>query len=197
MFAELEICLGIYKLLMNIKFIIFYKLNLNLTYMANQFSFDIVSEVDYQELDNAINQALKEILQRYDFKGSKSEITFNKKENIINVLSDSDFKLKSVIDILQNKMIKRGISIKALKYGNVEPASGGTVRQEIKLQQGIEKDDAKNIVKMIKERKIKVQATIQDEQVRVSGKDKDDLQEVMKLLRESELEFAFQFTNYR
>lgn len=165
--------------------------------MANQFSFDIVSEVDYQELDNAINQALKEILQRYDFKGSKSEITFNKKENIINVLSDSDFKLKSVIDILQNKMIKRGISIKALKYGNVEPASGGTVRQEIKLQQGIEKDDAKNIVKMIKERKIKVQATIQDEQVRVSGKDKDDLQEVMKLLRESELEFAFQFTNYR
>ena len=165
--------------------------------MANQFSFDIVSEVDFQELDNAINQALKEILQRYDFKGSKSEITFNKKENVINVLSDSDFKLKSVIDILQNKMIKRGISIKALKYGNVEPASGGTVRQEIKLQQGIEKEDAKNIVKMIKDRKLKVQATIQDEQVRVSGKDKDDLQDVMKLLRESELEFAFQFTNYR
>ena len=165
--------------------------------MANQFSFDIVSEVDFQELDNAINQALKEILQRYDFKGSKSEITFNKKENVINVLSDSDFKLKSVIDILQNKMIKRGISIKALKYGNVEPASGGTVRQEIKLQQGIEKEDAKYIVKMIKDRKLKVQATIQDEQVRVSGKDKDDLQEVMKLLRESELEFAFQFTNYR
>ena len=165
--------------------------------MANQFSFDIVSEVDSQELDNAINQALKEILQRYDFKGSKSEITFNKKENVINVLSDSDFKLKSVIDILQNKMIKRGISIKALKYGNVEPASGGTVRQEIKLQQGIEKEDAKNIVKLIKDRKLKVQATIQDEQVRVSGKDKDDLQEVMKLLRESELEFAFQFTNYR
>jgi uncharacterized protein YajQ (UPF0234 family) len=116
---------------------------------------------------------------------------------VINVLSDSDFKLKSVIDILQNKMIKRGISIKALKYGSVEPASGGAVRQEIKLQQGIEKEDAKNIVKMIKDRKLKVQATIQDEQVRVSGKDKDDLQEVMKLLKESELEFAFQFTNYR
>ncbi len=165
--------------------------------MANQFSFDIVSEVDYQEVDNAINQALKEIIQRYDFKGSKSEITLNKKEHIINIASDNDFKLKSVIDILQNKMIKRGISIKALKYGTVEPASGGTVRQEIKLQQGIEKEDAKNIVKMIKDRKLKVQATIQDEQVRVSGKSKDDLQDVMKMLKEAELEFAFQFTNYR
>lgn len=165
--------------------------------MANQFSFDIVSEVDHQEVDNAINQALKEIHQRYDFKGSKSEITFNKKDHVINVLSDDDFKIKSVIDILQNKMIKRGISIKALKYGNVEPASGGTVRQEIKLQQGIEKEDAKRIVKMIKDSKLKVQATIQDEQVRVSGKVKDDLQDVMKLLKESELHFAFQFTNYR
>lgn len=165
--------------------------------MANQFSFDIVSEVNFQEVDNAINQALKEILQRYDFKGSKSEINFNKKENSINVSSDNDFKLKSVIDILQNKMIKRGISIKALKYGAVEPASGGTVRQEIKLQQGIEKEDAKKIVKMIKDSKLKVQAAIQDEQVRVSGKAKDDLQAVMQLMRDSELEFAFQFTNYR
>ncbi len=165
--------------------------------MANQFSFDIVSEVNLQELDNSINQALKEILQRYDFKGTKSDITFNKKENSINIISDNEFKLKAVIDILQNKMIKRGISIKALKYGNVEPASGGTVRQEIKLQQGIEKEDAKKIVKIIKDSKIKVQATIQDEQVRVSGKDKDDLQSVMKLLRDSDFEFAFQFTNYR
>lgn len=165
--------------------------------MANQFSFDIVSEVDAQEVDNAINQATKEIQQRYDFKGSKSEITYNKKDNAINVHSDDDYKLKSVIDILQNKMIKRGISIKALKYGNVEPASGGTVRQEIKLQQGIEKDDAKKVVKMIKDSKLKVQAAIQDEQVRVSGKDKDDLQEVMKLLKGTELDFAFQFTNYR
>lgn len=165
--------------------------------MANQFSFDIVSEVDNQEVDNAINQALKEIHQRYDFKGSKSEITFNKKENTINVASDDEFKIKSVIDILQNKMIKRGISIKALKYGNIESASGGTVRQEIKLQQGIEKDDAKMIVKMIKDSKLKVQAAIQDEQVRVSGKVKDDLQAVMKLLKDSDLSFAFQFTNYR
>jgi len=165
--------------------------------MANQFSFDIVSEVDLQEVDNAINQALKEILQRYDFKGSKSEITFNKKENVINVASDDEFKLKSVIDILQNKMIKRNISIKAMKYGAVEPASHGSVRQEIKLQQGIEKDDAKKIVKIIKDSKIKVQAAIQDEQVRVSGKDKDDLQSVMKLVKDSDLDFAMQFTNYR
>ncbi len=165
--------------------------------MAAQFSFDIVSEVDPQEVDNAINQALKEIIQRYDFKGSKSEISFNKKEHLINVASDNEYKLKSVIDILQNKMIKRGISIKALKYGNVEPASGGTVRQEIRLQQGIEKEDAKNIVKMIKDKKLKVQAAIQDEQVRVTGKAKDDLQSVMQMLRDSELEFAFQFTNYR
>lgn len=165
--------------------------------MAAQFSFDIVSEVDLQELDNAINQALKEILQRYDFKGSKSEITFNKKEKVLNIVSDDDYKLKAVVDILQNKMIKRGISIKALKYGNVEPAGGNTVRQEIKLQQGIEKEDAKFIVKLIKDAKLKVQATIQDEQVRVSGKVKDDLQEVMNLLKEKELDFALQFTNYR
>lgn len=165
--------------------------------MANQFSFDIVSEVDHQEVDNAINQAIKEIQQRYDFKGSKSEILFNKKEHSINVHSDDDFKIKSVIDILQNKMIKRGISIKALKYGNIEPAAAGTVRQEIKLQQGIEKEDAKKIVKMIKDSKLKVQASIQDEQVRVSGKVKDDLQAVMKLMKDSDLDFAFQFTNYR
>lgn len=165
--------------------------------MANQFSFDIVSEVDLQEVDNAINQALKEILQRYDFKGSKSEITFNKKDNVINVASDDEFKLKSVIDILQNKMIKRNISIKALKYGAVEPATHGSVRQEIKLQQGIEKEDAKKIVKIIKDSKIKVQASIQDEQVRVSGKDKDDLQSVMRLVKDSDLDFAMQFTNYR
>ncbi|MBS1518463.1 MAG: YajQ family cyclic di-GMP-binding protein [Bacteroidetes bacterium] len=165
--------------------------------MANQFSFDIVSEVDLQEVDNAINQALKEIHQRYDFKGSKSEITFNKKEKTINVLSDDEFKMKSVVDILQNKMIKRGISIKALKYGSIEPSSNNTVRQEIKLQQGIEKEDAKYIVKLIKESKLKVQAAIQDEQVRVSGKVKDDLQSVMNLLREKDLDFALQFTNYR
>lgn len=165
--------------------------------MAAQFSFDIVSEVDLQEVDNAINQATKEIHQRYDFKGSKSEITLNKKENSINLISDDEFKIKSVIDVLQNKLIKRGIHINAMKYGSVESASGGTVRQEIKLQQGIEKDDAKHIVKLIKDSKLKVQASIQEDQVRVSGKAKDDLQAVMKLLKDADLKFAFQFTNYR
>lgn len=165
--------------------------------MAAQFSFDIVSEVDLQEVDNAINQASKEIHQRYDFKGSKSEITLNKKENTINLVSDDEYKLKSVIDVLQNKLIKRGISVNAMKYGTVESASGGTVRQELKLQQGIEKDDAKYIVKLIKDSKLKVQASIQENQVRVSGKAKDDLQSVMKLLKDSDLKFAFQFTNYR
>jgi uncharacterized protein YajQ (UPF0234 family) len=165
--------------------------------MANQFSFDIVSEVDLQEVDNAVNQALKEIHQRYDLKDSKSEIEFNKKDKALNISSADDFKLKSVIDILQNKLIKRGISIKALKYGTIEQALGGTVRQEIKLQQGIEKEDAKKIVKMIKDSKLKVQASIQDEQVRVTGKVKDDLQSVITLLRNADLEFAFQVTNYR
>lgn len=165
--------------------------------MANQFSFDIVSEVDLQEVDNAINQAMKEIQQRYDFKGSKSTIELNKKDGIVNLHSDDEFKLKSVVDILQNKLIKRGISIKALSYGNIEPASGSTVRQEIKLQKGIEKENAKLVVKMIKDSKLKVQAAIQDEQVRVTGKSKDDLQSVMNLLRSAELDFAFQFTNYR
>lgn len=165
--------------------------------MANQNSFDIVSEVDLQEVDNAINQAMKEIQQRYDFKGSKSEIELNKKENSLTVNSDDEFKLRSVIDILQNKLIKRGISVKAMSYGSVEPASGGTVRQVIKLQKGIDKDNARLIVKMIKDSKIKVQAAIQDEQVRVSGKSKDDLQEVMNILKSADLDFAFQFTNYR
>ncbi|CAN5650911.1 YajQ family cyclic di-GMP-binding protein [soil metagenome] len=165
--------------------------------MAQNYSFDLVSEIDYQEVDNAVNQALKEIIQRYDFKGSKSEITLNRKDKKLNVSSDDEFKLKSVIDILQNKLIKRGISIKALKYGVIEQGSGGSARQEISLQQGIEKEDAKNMVKLIKESKIKVQASIQDDQVRVSGKDKDDLQQVIKLLNGAELEFAFQVTNYR
>jgi len=165
--------------------------------MAETFSFDIVSEVNLQETDNAINQARKEIVQRYDFKGSKSTIDLDLKEKKIAVVSDDDFKLKAVIDILQNKLIKRGVPLKALDYGAVEPASGGTVRQSIGLRVGIDKDNARLIVKMIKDTKIKVQAQIMDDQVRVSGKAKDDLQAVMKLIREAELKFAVQFTNYR
>ena len=165
--------------------------------MAGTNSFDIVSEVNMQEVDNAINQARKEIGQRYDFKGSHSSIELNQKEKSITVISDDEFKLKSVIDILQNKLIKRGVSLKALKYGTIEPAASSTVRQVITLRVGIEKDDARLVVKMIKDSKLKVQAQIMDDQVRVSGKNKDDLQAVMGMLRNADLAFATQFTNYR
>ena len=165
--------------------------------MAGTNSFDIVSEVNMQEVDNAINQARKEIGQRYDFKGSHSSIELNQKEKTITVISDDEFKLKSVIDILQNKLIKRGVSLKALKYGTIEPAASSTVRQVIALRVGIEKDDARLVVKMIKDSKLKVQAQIMDDQVRVSGKNKDDLQAVMAMLRNADLAFAMQFTNYR
>ena len=165
--------------------------------MADNSSFDIVSEVNLQEVDNAINQARKEIGQRYDFKVSKSSIELNQKEKILTVVSDDDFKLKSVIDILQNKLIKRGVPIKALDYGKIESGASATVRQIIKLRVGIDKENARLIVKMIKETKLKVQAQIMDDQVRVSGKSKDDLQAVMKLLNGADLAFAIQYTNYR
>ena len=165
--------------------------------MADTNSFDIVSEVNMQEVDNAINQARKEIVQRYDFKGSKSSIELNQKEKSLTIISDDDFKLKSVVDILQNKLIKRGVPIKALDYGAIEPAASSTVRQIITLRVGIDKENAKLIVKMIKDTKLRVQAQIMEDQVRVSGKNKDDLQAIMKMLREAELSFAMQFTNYR
>ena len=165
--------------------------------MADSFSFDIVSEINMQELDNALNQARKEIQQRYDFKDSKSSIELNQKDKLLTVISDDDFKLKSVIDVLQNKLIKRGVPIKALDYGPVEPAANSTVRQVIKLRVGIEKEDAKMIVKMIKDAKLKVQGQIMDDQVRVTSKSKDDLQSVMKMVQGADLKFATQFTNYR
>ena len=165
--------------------------------MTDTSSFDIVSEVNMQEVDNAINQARKEIAQRYDFKGSRSSIELNQKEKYLTVVSDDDFKLKSVVDILQNKLIKRGVPIKALDYGKVEPAANTTVRQVIKLRVGIDKDNARLLVKMIKDTKLRLQSQIMEDQVRVSGKNKDDLQSIIKLLREAELNFAVQFTNYR
>ncbi|HXX65014.1 MAG TPA: YajQ family cyclic di-GMP-binding protein [Bacteroidota bacterium] len=165
--------------------------------MPETFSFDIVSDVNFQEVDNAINQARKEIAQRYDFKGSTSSIELDLKEKKITVFSDDDFKIKAVIDILQNKLIKRGVPLKALEYGPVEPASGGAVRQVIALRQGIDKDNARLLVKMIKDTKRKVQAQIMDDQVRVSGKAKDDLQAIISLVRDADLKFAVQFTNYR
>ena len=165
--------------------------------MAQQSSFDIVSEVDLQEVDNALNQAMKEIGQRYDFKDSKSSIELNQKEKTVTLISDDDFKLKSVIDIVQSKLIKRGVPLKALRYGKAEPAANSAMRQVITLQVGIDKEDAKLVVKMIKDTKLKVQAQIMDDQIRVSAKDKDDLQSVIKMLRESDLSFAMQFVNYR
>ncbi|MBI4418079.1 MAG: YajQ family cyclic di-GMP-binding protein [Ignavibacteriales bacterium] len=165
--------------------------------MAQTSTFDIVSEVNLQEVDNALNQARKEIAQRYDFKNSKSSLDFQQKEKKIIVVSDDEFKLKSVLDIVQSKMIKRGVPIKALKYGPIQPAANSTVRQEISLRVGIEKDDARLLVKKIKDSNLKVQAQIMDDQVRVTGKSKDDLQHVISFLREAEFPFAIQFVNYR
>ncbi len=165
--------------------------------MADTSSFDIVSEVNLQEVDNAVNQARKEIGQRYDFKGSKSSIAFAPKEKQLVVHSDDDFKLRSVIDILQEKLIKRSVPVKALDYGPVEPATGNTVRQVVRLRVGIDKENARLIVKLIKETKLKVQAQIMDDQIRVSGKNKDDLQVIIAMIRKADLPFAVQFVNYR
>ena len=158
-------------------------------------SFDIVSNVDMQEVDNAVNQTIKEIKQRYDFKGSKSEISQEK--DSVKVLADDDFKLKAVIDILQSKFIKRGISIKSLKYGKAEPASGGMTRQIITVQQGISKEKGKEIIALIKESKLKVQGQIQEDQVRVTGKNRDDLQSVIQLLKDNDLDIEMQYVNFR
>lgn len=159
-------------------------------------SFDIVVKVDLQEVDNAINQAQKEIAQRYDFKGSKSTIEWDKKGEIT-LTGDDEFKLKTLVDIVQSKLVKRGVSIKNMVYGKVESALGGQARQKITLQQGIPKDTAKLIVKTIKDAKLKVQPAMQDDQVRVTGKKRDDLQEAIGLVRSAHQDLDFQFTNFR
>ncbi|KNZ69359.1 hypothetical protein Tfer_1996 [Thermincola ferriacetica] len=163
--------------------------------MAKDNSFDIVSVVDKQEIDNAVNQAMREIENRFDFKGSKSEVRHD--GNTITLISDDEFKLKNVVDILESKMVKRNVDLKALKYGRIEPAAGDTVRQVVTIQQGIDKETAKEIVKFIKNTKLKVQAQIQEDQVRVSGKSRDDLQAVIKAVREHDFGIPLQFTNYR
>ena len=165
--------------------------------MASDNSFDIVSKIEMQEVKNAIEQALKEVAQRFDFKGSKSDVRLEEKNNEIIVSSDDEYKLKSLVDILQAKLVKRGISLKALTYGKIESALGSTVRQSIKLQQGIPSEKAKEIVKSIKETKLKVQTQIQGDQLRVTGKNRDDLQSVIKLLRDSDFGIDMQFINYR
>jgi uncharacterized protein YajQ (UPF0234 family) len=165
--------------------------------MPQDFSFDVVSKVDLQEVANAVQQASKEIATRFDFRGSASKIELKEKELEIVLVSDDEHKLKSVIDILETKLVRRGVAVKALDFGKVEPAAGGTVRQVAKIQQGIPSEKAKEIVKAIKDRKLKVQASIQTDQVRVAGRSKDDLQNAMAVVREGDFGLPIQFTNYR
>lgn len=164
--------------------------------MAKDNTFDIVSEVNMQEVDNAINQTVKEIMQRFDFKGSKSHLELVE-EDEIKIIADDEYKLKSVIDILQSKMVRRGVSLKFLDYGKIEPAAGGMVRQIIKIKKGISAEKAREIVAAIKQLKLKVQAQIQDDQVRVSGKERDDLQKVIQMVKEKDFGLELQFSNYR
>lgn len=158
-------------------------------------SFDVVSTVDLQEVKNAISQALKEIGTRYDLKGSQSDIVLSGEE--ITLSSMDDYKIKAVRDVLETKLVKRSVPLKALTYGTVEKALGQTARQKVTLQNGIPTEKAREIVKIIKGAKIKVQAAIQADQVRVTGKNRDDLQQVIKLLKETDLGIDMQFTNYR
>src|SRR4249920_4156359 len=164
--------------------------------MAAENSFDIVSKVDLQEVSNAIQNALKEIHTRFDLKDSKSDIQLEGKEALM-LTSADDYKLKAVTDILQSKLVKRGVPIKALVYGAVEPAAGSSVRQKVTMQQGIPIEKAREIVKLIKNSKKKVQASIQGDLVRVSGKDRDALQEIIALLKGRDFGIDMQFTNYR
>ncbi|MEW8956931.1 YajQ family cyclic di-GMP-binding protein [Clostridium sp.] len=164
--------------------------------MASSFSFDVVSEVNIQEVKNAINQATKEIEQRYDFKGSKTEIDVIKDEEI-KIVSDDEYKLLAVIDILKGKLIKRGVSPKALNFLKIEKAALGLVKQNAKLINGLSKENTKDIVSTIKNSKIKVQAQIIDDKIRVVGKNKDDLQQAISLLKSNDFGVELQFNNYR
>lgn len=165
--------------------------------MPQDFSFDVVNKVDLQEVANAVQQASKEIATRFDFRGSASKVELREKELELVLVSDDEHKLKSVVDILETKLVRRGVAVKALDYGKVEPAAGATVRQIAKIQQGIPSEKARAIVKAIKDRKLKVQASIQADQVRVAGRSKDDLQSAMAVVREGDFGLPLQFTNYR
>jgi uncharacterized protein YajQ (UPF0234 family) len=159
-------------------------------------SFDVVSKIDQQELDNALNQARKEIAGRFDFKNTKTEIEFDGKK-VITITSDDELKMKNVVDILQSKAVKRGIDIKAFDFGKVEPAAQNTVRQTITLKTGIPKDKSKPLMEAVKALKLKVTAQYQDEQIRISGKSRDDLQKVIAHLKAIDYEIPLQFVNYR
>jgi len=163
--------------------------------VAGENSFDVVSEVSLMEVSNAVQQAMKEIRQRFDFKGSASDITLEGDK--LTLVSDDEVKLKAVIDIVQTKLVKRSVSLKALEYGKIEPAAKGTVRQVVTIRKGIATEKAKEIVKYIKGLSVKVQAQIQEDQVRVTGKKRDDLQAVIQALKGQDFGIDLQFTNYR
>ena len=158
-------------------------------------SFDVVSRVDLQEVDNALNQTRKEVAQRYDLKDSKTEIDWDEKEIVIT--SADDFKVKAVVDVLQSKLVRRNVPVKNLDYGKIEPAAGSRARQAIAVQQGIETEKAREITKKIKSSGIKVQAQITEDEVRVSGKKRDDLQAAIQMLRAEDFGLALQFVNFR
>lgn len=163
--------------------------------MAQQNSFDIVSEVNRAEIGNAINQTLKEVRQRFDFKGSNANVSLEEKELVLT--AEDETRLRNMNDILQQKLVRRGVPLKAFAYGKVEPAAGGTVRQHVEIQQGIPQEKAKEVVKFIKETKAKVQAAIQGDIVRVSGRDRDTLQDIIGKLKAKDFGINMQFTNYR
>jgi uncharacterized protein YajQ (UPF0234 family) len=166
--------------------------------MSTQSSFDITSNVDLQEVDNALNQARKEVAQRYDFKGAKASIEFDPKESKLVLVADDDFKLNALWEIVQTRLVRRNVPVKNLTRGPAQPAANSTVRQEISLQQGIPSEKARDIVKFIKDAKMKkIQAAIQGDQLRISSPSRDELQEVMRLLREQDFGVALQFGNYR
>ena len=166
--------------------------------MAQNYSFDVTTGVDLQEVDNAVNQAQKEIAQRYDFKGSKASIEYNRAEAMLVLAADSDFQMKSLFDVLQGRLIKRGVSVKNLDVGEIKPAANDTVRREIKLKTALDSDTAKKVSAAIKDAKLKkVQASIQGDQVRVSSPSKDDLQAAMNLLRGQDFGVELKFGNYR
>lgn len=163
--------------------------------MAQQNSFDIVSEVDRAEVMNAVNQTMKEVRQRFDFKDSKASVALEERD--LALAAEDETKLRNMNDILQQKLVRRGVPLKALSYGDPEPAAGGTVRQRAQIQQGIPQDKAKEVVKFIKDSKAKVQASIQGDMVRVSGRDRDTLQQVIASLKAKDFGINMQFTNYR
>ena len=166
--------------------------------MAQTYSFDVTTGVDMQEVDNAVNQAQKEIAQRYDFKGSKASIEFKRAESMLVLIADDDFKMRALFDVLQTKLIKRGVPVKNLDVGEIKPAGGDTVRREVKLKTALDSDTAKKVAAAIKDAKLKkVQASIQGDQVRVSAPSKDELQDAIALLRKQDLGVELQFGNYR